>query len=186
MPKKGTIKIDGLDISKIDLKHLRHQITVVSQNCSLFEDTLRNNINPYMNNPEKERELVKMMLDMGLDNEDLREKGMDMMIENDGENFSQGQKQIISFVRAVEKNRKFIILDEATANVDVETERLFSEALKAHFTDSTMIIIAHRIQTVINCDKICVFDAGKIVEFDSPQNLLKKEHSVFKELCQEL
>jgi len=89
-------------------------------------------------------------------------------------------------VRAVEKNRKFIILDEATANVDVETERLFSEALKTHFADSTMIIIAHRIQTVINCDKICVFDAGKIVEFDSPQNLLKKEHSVFKELCQQL
>ena len=182
MPRNGTIKIDGIDISKTDLKHLRHQITVVSQNCFLFEDTLRNNINPYLSDPEKERALVKMMIEMGLDSEELREKGMDMMVENDGGNLSQGQKQIISFVRAVEKNRRIIILDEATANVDVETERLFSEALKAHFADSTMIIIAHRIQTVINCDKICVFDAGKIVEFDSPQNLLRKEGSIFKEL----
>lgn len=123
---------------------------------------------------------------MGLDSPELKEKGFEMEIETDGSNLSQGQRQVISFIRAIEKNRKIVILDEATANVDVETERLFQQAVDVHFKDSTMLIIAHRIQTVMGCDKICVFDAGKIIEFDSPDNLLKIEGGVFKELCQEL
>ena len=186
VPKSGTIKIDGIDISKLDLKHLRNQIMVISQNCALFEDSLRNNINPYMKDKKKEEELLKMMQDMGLDNQEFLEKGLDMHVEIDGSNLSQGQRQVISFIRAVERNRKIIILDEATANIDVETERLFQKAVTDHFKNSTMMIIAHRIQTVMTCDKICVFDQGTIIEYDTPKNLLKKKDGVFKELCQEL
>lgn len=185
-PKSGKVLIDGVDISTINLKILRDQVMTLSQDSSLFEGTLRENIDPYLTEENEIKKLKTLLIDMGLDNPNLAKRGLEMKIEPDGSNLSQGEKQIVSFVRSLHNKRKVVIFDEATSNLDMKTEELFQEQIKIHFADSTMMVIAHRIQTVMGCDRILVFDDGKIAEFDTPNNLRKNPNSVFSKLCEKL
>lgn len=114
------------------------------------------------------------------------ENGLDMDIESDGSNLSVGQRQLVCFARILVKKRKLVILDEATANVDLTTEGNVQEMLLQGFKESTMFIIAHRLQTVMHCDRIMVLKFGRIIEFDSPRNLLKTEGGYFRELWERM
>lgn len=181
--KSGRVLIDEVDIAEINLKVLRDQVMTLSQDSSLFEGTLRENIDPYLKDGKQILRVKELLIEMGLDHPQLLKHGLRMKIEADGGNLSQGEKQIVSFVRSLHNKRRVVIFDEATANLDMKTEQLFQRKIKQYFADSTMMVIAHRIQTVMNCDKILVFDDGKVAEFDTPHRLRQNPESVFAKLC---
>ena len=105
--------------------------------------------------------------------------GINQIIQEGGSNLSVGEKQLICITRAILRKTKIIILDEATASIDYKTEEIIQKALNEIMSDSTMICIAHRIKTVVNADKIIVLENGKIIEFDTPKNLLNDKNSYF-------
>ncbi len=108
--------------------------------------------------------------------------GLNQMIIENGNNLSVGEKQLICITRAILRKTKIIVLDEATASIDYKTEEIIKKALDEILNKSTMIIIAHRIKTVLNADKILVLENGEIKEFDTPKNLLNNKHSIFFDL----
>lgn len=180
-PCEGQILIDGTDISETDLKDWRSQVMVISQDTCLFEGSLKENIDPLntMGDDEKLNQILKRLNFM---HKDYETHGLKMQIEADGGNLSQGEKQLICFSRTLVTRKKILIFDEATANIDLKTEETIQKEIKQEFGECTMMIIAHRIQTIIHCDKIMVMDGGMMVEFDTPKNLLKTEGSYFKEI----
>ena len=99
-----------------------------------------------------------------------------------GSNFSMGQRQLVCLARAILRNNKILILDEATANVDAETDKLIQNTIRTQFSKCTIITIAHRLHTVMDSDRVLVMDAGKMVEFDHPYSLLQKPNGFFKQL----
>ena len=195
-PRKGKITVDGNDISKADLKKLRNGIMVVSQETAIFEGTLRENLDPkleYMykedsaERAENDKRLVEKLIELGFSRDRLEQNGMaDMKIENDGGNLSQGEKQVVSFMRTLQNPRKIIILDEATANIDIKTEKKIQNEIERSFQASTMFIIAHRIQTILDCDRVLVLERGSVAEFDTPKRLLNKEGSIFSKIYAKL
>lgn len=194
-PSEGTVFVDGKDVRKIDLKVLRSNLDIISQETAIFEGTLRENLDPkleylYDKNSEefksRDRALLKKLYEIGFTEEHLDGKGLDFMISAGGDNLSLGQKQLLCFMRVLINPRKLMILDEATANIDLKTEKLMQDAVSHEFKDSTMFIIAHRIQTVLDCDKICIMEYGKIVEFGTPKELIRRPGSKFGEIYQKL
>lgn len=180
-PYQGNILIDDRNISDVDLKTLRNQVMVVSQDTVLLEGSLRENIDPlYL--VKDDNLLIDILKRLQFKHQSFDEKKLEMQIQSDGENLSQGEKQLICFSRTLVNKRKLIILDEATANIDIMTEEVIQDAVKNDFSESTMLIIAHRIQTVQHCDRIMVFDAGRLVEFGAPEELRNKEGSYLKEI----
>ena len=183
--EKGKILIDNIDISKIGLKLLRNKLTIVPQDPILFKGNLKSNLDPQ--NIFSDEEIIKAINDVGLfkimkENGRNIEKGINMKIKENGNNLSLGEKQLICFIRAFLRKSKIILLDEATASVDQKTEMLIQSLIDNFFQNKTLIIIAHRIETVKKCDKIIVMENGKIVEFDTPKNLLMKKEGIFKNL----
>jgi len=100
------------------------------------------------------------------------EKGLESEVYSNGENFSIGQRQLLCLARAIIRNSHILIMDEATASVDIETDNIIQNAIRTHFADATVLTIAHRLNTIIDYDKILVLDKGELIEFDSPKNLL--------------
>ena len=183
--ERGKIIIDDVETNRIGLKCLRSSLTIVPQDPTMFEGNLRFNLDPM--NQYKDSEIINALNQVGLftimeENGRDISKGIDMSIRENGNNLSLGEKQLICFARAILRNSKIVLLDEATASVDQKTERAIQQVLEKIFVNTTMIIIAHRIQTVNQCDKILVMDNGKVVEFDSPGNLLQKDNSIYKML----
>lgn len=180
-PSSGRIIIDGTDISKVDLKRLRNEVMIVSQESALFLGTLRENIDPTMG--EDSDSILKGALEkLEFKNQNVAKSGLDYKVDAEGANFSQGERQVVCFSRTLINKRKLIVLDEATASIDVKTELAIQKAQNSEFKESTMFIIAHRINTVLECDKIMVLKFGEIMEFDSPKNLLKNQDSYFKQI----
>lgn len=107
---------------------------------------------------------------------------LDMLVQENGQNFSQGQRQLICLARAILRNKKFIFMDEATASVDTLTDEKIQNTIRSQFSDSTVICIAHRLRTVIDYDRILVLDSGKITELDTPLNLLMAKKR-FYDMC---
>ena len=177
---EGQIFIDNVDISTIGLDLLRSSITIIPQDPCLLEGTLKYNIDPF--NQIKGEEIIQILKDIGFDYTEPDDKIMDKMIEPGGSNLSVGQKQLVCIARALLRRSKIVVMDEATANIDMNTEQIIQKALKLVLEHSTVITVAHRIKTIINYDKILVLDNGKVKEFDSPTNLLKDENSLFHEL----
>ncbi|XP_070537476.1 ATP-binding cassette sub-family C member 5-like [Ptychodera flava] len=177
-PTSGTIHIDGINISDIRLQDLRSRLSVIPQDPVLFVGTIRYNLDPIDQYSDEEtwKSLEKTHL------KDTVRKGPGKLkapvIEN-GENFSVGQRQLICMARALLKSCKVLILDEATAAIDTETDSLIQQTLRDAFRNCTMLIIAHRLHTVQNFDKILVMDTGKVVEYDSPSALLANPESWF-------
>ncbi|KAM4895242.1 ATP-binding cassette sub-family C member 5 isoform 7-T7 [Sylvia borin] len=174
----GCIKIDGVKINDIGLADLRSKLSIIPQEPVLFSGTVRSNLDPFNQYSEEqiwaalERTHMKecvAQLPMKLDSE---------VMEN-GENFSVGERQLLCIARALLRRCKILILDEATAAMDTETDLLIQETIREAFADCTMLTIAHRLHTVLGCDRIMVLTQGQVVEFDTPTALLANENSRF-------
>ena len=172
-----------LFFSDIGLKDLRSSIAVIPQDPVLFQGTVRYNIDPF-------RQSSNSQVWLALEESNLKEKvsrdpqGLNMSVEADGDNFSVGEKQLICLARALLRKTKILILDEATANVDVKTDDFIQRTIRKEFNDCTIITIAHRLNTIIDYDKILVLHEGRVVEYDSPKNLMKNKSSLFYSMLQ--
>ncbi|KAJ5573877.1 Metal resistance protein YCF1 [Penicillium hispanicum] len=169
----GNISIDGLDVSTIGLFDLRGRLAIIPQDPAMFEGTLRDNLDPRHVHDDTELWSV-------LDHAKLKghvssmEGQLDAEIQEGGSNLSQGQRQLVSLARALLTPSNILVLDEATAAVDVETDALLQRTLRSSiFQDRTIITIAHRINTIIDSDRIVVLDKGRVAEFDTPAELIK-------------
>lgn len=177
-PCGGSIKIDGVNICDIGLADLRSKLSIIPQEAVLFSGTVRSNLDPFNQYCEEsiwdalERTHMKecvSQLPLKLESE---------VVEN-GENFSVGERQLLCVARVLLRQCKILILDEATAAMDSETDSLIQETIRNAFQDCTTLTIAHRLHTVLNCDRIMVLNQGQVVEFDEPSNLLANENSRF-------
>ncbi|KAG8914828.1 hypothetical protein FRC01_003897, partial [Tulasnella sp. 417] len=184
IPTTGSVFFDGVDTQKINLDSLRNNITIIPQQPELISGTLRYNLDPF--GEHDDADLNACLRSAGLFNlqrEDDEDKiGLDTEVASGGTNFSLGQRQIVALARAMVRRSKVYLLDEATASVDYKTDAAIQEAIATEFNDMTLIVVAHRLQTIMNADKILVLDAGRMVEFDTPQALLAREGSHFKAL----
>lgn len=170
---KGTVTIDGLDIREYELSYLRSHIATVLQDVFLFSDSIANNIN-LNNNKITRDQLITAAREVGA--EDFISRlpgGFDYDVMERGATLSAGQAQLISFIRAMVYNPRILVLDEATASVDTETEELIQNAITKLMEGRTSIVIAHRLSTIQNADRIIVLDHGEIKEMGSHQELLK-------------
>lgn len=178
----GEIAIDGTDIQKFSLNSLREQIAVVLQDVFLFADTILNNIT--LNNPIiSEADVIAAAKAIGIhDFISSLPNGYHYNVKERGVMLSSGQRQLISFLRAYMTNPSILILDEATSSVDSYSEQLMQEATDKITKDRTSIIIAHRLATIQQADKIIVMDAGQIVEIGTHQTLLERKNGYYRNL----
>ncbi|XP_072393715.1 ATP-binding cassette sub-family C member 4-like isoform X6 [Diabrotica undecimpunctata] len=165
---QGTILIDGIDTKRMGLTYLRKKISIIPQEPVLFSATLRNNLDPF-------EEFTDEQIWKALDQVELKElsHSLDLMICEGGSNFSLGQRQLICLARAVLRNNNILVLDEATANVDHRTDSLIQTTIRNKFKDYTVITIAHRLNTIMDYDKVIVMSYGRMVEFGHPHQLLQ-------------
>lgn len=180
----GSIEIDGIDISTLGLRDLRQHLAIIPQDPTLFAGTLRQNLDPFSTLPDSslwqalERAHLKPFIST-------LPGGLSFEILPNGENFSVGQRSLICLARALLRQTKVLVLDEATAAVDVETDDLIQKTIRKEFADRTILTIAHRIKTVMDSDKILVLEKGEVKEFEAPKKLLKKKGSLFYSLAQQ-
>lgn len=181
---EGNIIIDGIEIHEIDLYELRSKLTIIPQQPVLFSGTIRKNLDPLEEYPD-------YIIWSALDDVELKDvvenlpDGLNSKMSEDGTNFSVGQRQLICLARAIVRNTKILILDEATANVDQQTDLLIQKTIINKFRTCTVLTIAHRLNTVIDSDKVLVMEGGTMVEFDHPHNLLQKKESVFYKMVEQ-
>ncbi|PIA19161.1 MRP-like ABC transporter [Coemansia reversa NRRL 1564] len=166
--ESGSIIIDGVDVSQIGLHDLRKHIGAVPQTVALFEGTLRKNLDPF--DKHKEVDIVA-----AIRNARLEDLGPDKWIKNCGINLSAGQQQLISICRVILRRRKIVVFDEATASIDAETARLVKSIVNDKLKGSTFLTIAHRLEDIMDSDKILVMDEGRVAEFGTPEELIAKE-----------
>lgn len=173
--QKGTIYIDGIDIKKVKIQSLRKQIGQMLQDVFLFSGTIRSNISLRDEDiPNDKIEKAASFVGANQFIERLPLKYDEPVLEK-GSNFSIGQRQLLSFARTMVHEPKMLILDEATANIDTETELLIQQSLEKMMSMGTMLIVAHRLSTIQHADKIIVLQNGKIIEEGTHQALLKEK-----------
>ncbi|KAB0804852.1 hypothetical protein PPYR_01822 [Photinus pyralis] len=177
-PTEGAIVIDDVVIQDIGLQELRSKISIIPQEPVLFSGTMRSNLDPF--DEYDDEVLWKALEDVELkDSITDSQLGLNSKILEGGTNYSVGQRQMICLARAIVRNNKILVLDEATANVDPQTDAFIQKTIRRKFADCTLLTIAHRLNTIMDSDKILVIDAGKLVEFDHPHNLLKNKNGYF-------
>ncbi|XP_014840760.1 PREDICTED: ATP-binding cassette sub-family C member 8 isoform X2 [Poecilia mexicana] len=175
---EGRIVIDNIDISKLPLQTLRSRLSIILQDPFLFSGTIRFNLDPEM-------KVTDEMLWEALEIAQLKPVvktlpgGLDAMVTEGGENFSQGQRQLFCLARAFVRKSSILIMDEATASIDMATESILQKVVMTSFADRTVVTIAHRVHTILNADLVIVMKRGIILEYDRPQALLDREDSVF-------
>jgi len=179
----GKIVIDGVDISKLGLNDLRRALSIIPQDPTLFTGTVRSNLDPF--NEYQDDDLWKALESVHMKEaiSQLPSK-LEAPITEGGENMSVGERQLMCLGRAILKKSKILVMDEATAAVDFETDSLIQTTIRREFKNVTVLTIAHRIHTVLDSDRILVFDAGKILELDTPQNLMDDHNSVFRSMLE--
>uniref|UniRef100_A0A8C4UAW6 Canalicular multispecific organic anion transporter 1 n=1 Tax=Falco tinnunculus TaxID=100819 RepID=A0A8C4UAW6_FALTI len=173
-PAGGTIIIDEVDIATIGLHDLRQNLTIIPQDPILFTGTLRMNLDPFDQYTDEEVWKALELAHLKTYVKDLPE-GLLHVVSEGGENLSVGQRQLVCLARALLRKAKILILDEATAAVDLETDHLIQTTIRNAFADCTVLTIAHRLHTIMDSNRVMVLQAGRIVEYDSPEELLKKQ-----------
>ncbi|XP_055317503.1 probable multidrug resistance-associated protein lethal(2)03659 isoform X2 [Sitodiplosis mosellana] len=182
---EGDILIDDVNASSVELSVLRSRISIIPQEPTLFSGTLRRNLDPF--EQYSDDAIWKALDDVELKEFVSKNNGLSMPVLAHGQNFSTGQRQTLCLARAILRKNKIIILDEATANLDLRTDEMIQRTIRSKFADSTVITIAHRLNTVIDSDRVLVMDAGVAVEFDEPYKLMMmKENGIFKQMVEAL
>ena len=178
---RGKVEIDGVDISRVPLKRLRSALGIIPQDPVMFSATVRFNLDPFGQYSDEKVWNVLERVCM-IEHVNSLPNKLNEMIAEGGDNFSAGQRQLICIARALLRNPKILVLDEATASIDNKTDSLIQSMVRKSFANSTVLTIAHRLHTIIDCDKIMVLDAGVLEEFDSPKNLLNSPDGMFTSL----
>ena len=181
----SSIFLDDTSTSFVGLATLRKAISIIPQSPFIFEGTVRENLDPFLS--YSDQDLWESLQDVHLKQVVLRfPLGLHEPIAEGGGGamFSVGEKQLICVARAILGKKKILVLDEATANVDMETDGLIQETIKRKFSECTVITVAHRLDTVINSDKILVLKGGEVMEFDHPHLLLQKKNGQFAKMIE--
>ncbi|XP_025138146.2 multidrug resistance-associated protein 1 isoform X3 [Bubalus bubalis] len=179
----GKIIIDGIDISTIGLHDLRGKLNIIPQDPVLFSGTLQMNLDPLDKYPDHELWEVLELCHLKEFVQSLPKKLLHEISEG-GENLSVGQRQLVCLARALLRKTKILILDEATASIDFETDNLVQTTVRKEFSDCTILTIAHRLHSIIDSDRVLVLDSGRITEFETPQNLIHKRGLFFDMLTE--
>eukprot|EP00258_Populus_trichocarpa_P051203 XP_024467222.1 ABC transporter C family member 2 isoform X3 [Populus trichocarpa] len=181
--ERGRILIDDCNISKFGLMDLRKVLGIIPQAPVLFSGTVRFNLDPFSehNDADLWEALERAHLKDVIRRNSL---GLDSEVTEAGDNFSVGQRQLLSLARALLRRSKILVLDEATAAVDVRTDALIQKTIREEFRSCTMLIIAHRLNTIIDCDRVILLDSGRVLEYDTPEELLSNENSAFSKMVQ--
>ena len=181
---EGMIEIDGIDTGYICLEDLRRHISIIPQDPVLFSGTLRRNLDPF--DEFSDKALWEVLEEVELkDAVVVAGTGLDSRVLDRGSNYSVGQRQLVCLARAILRNNKILMLDEATANVDPQTDALIQHTIRRKFANCTVLTVAHRLITIIDSDKVLVMDKGRMVEYDHPHTLLQNRHSQFTSLVTE-
>ncbi|GAA5855654.1 hypothetical protein JCM8547_001633 [Rhodosporidiobolus lusitaniae] len=202
----GKIVVDGVDLSKIGLEDLRKQLAIIPQEAVLFAGTIRSNLDPFSEHDDATLyDAMKRawLVDQDQPPSQAGEKSaaapgegsgnatptgsrftLDTVVEDDGNNLSVGERSLVSLARALVKNSKIIVLDEATASVDFATDSRIQSTIRSEFKDKTLLVIAHRLRTIIDADRVLVMDAGQVAEFDTPLNLFRSQ-GIFYGMCEQ-
>lgn len=179
----GSIFIDNIDISTIGLHNLRHKIAIIPQDPVIFSGKIRTNLDPF-------DKFSDQQLWSALEHAHLKEfvNGLDGKLDFEcsegGENLSVGQRQLICLARALLRKTKILVLDEATASVDHNTDDLIQKTIREEFADCTVLTIAHRLNTIMDSTRVMVLDKGRVIEFDTPTRLLKNKNSHFYSMAE--
>lgn len=193
-PREGTIIIDDVDIKEIGLHDLRSHLAIIPQDAQAFEGTIRYNLDPFDQYSEEQLwEAIELShlkyhllkITQSDPNNFSKEECLNFKVSENGSNLSLGQRQLMCLARALLNKSKILVLDEATAAVDVKTDQVIQETIRSQFTERTILTIAHRLDTVMDSDRILVLDNGEVKEFDSPENLLADPNSLFSMLCKQ-
>jgi len=180
----GKILIDGEDISRLGLHSLRSKLTIIPQDPVLFSGSLRLNLDPTGSKTDTEIWKALELANLQTFTQGLV-AGLNHEVTEGGENLSVGQRQLVCLARALLRKTKVLILDEATAAVDLETDELVQKTIKSEFRDCTILTIAHRLNTILDSDKVIVLDKGRVAEFNSPKALLADSKTIFYSLAKD-
>ncbi|KAK3227981.1 hypothetical protein Dsin_007843 [Dipteronia sinensis] len=183
-PTGGKIIIDGLDITAIGLHDLRLKLGIIPQDPTLFSGSVRYNLDPLSQYTDQE---IWEVLDKCQLGEVIQEKqeGLNSLVVQDGANWSMGQRQLFSLGRVLLKKPRILVLDEATASIDNATDAVLQKTIRTEFANSTVITVAHRIPTVMDCTMVLAISDGKLMEYDEPMKLLQRDDSLFGQLVKE-
>lgn len=180
----GQILVDGRDIADLGLYAIRSRLTIIPQDPVLFTGTLRTNIDPFNKHSDEELwaalELVNLRpLVQSFDS------ALNLSITEGGDNLSVGQRQLICLARALLRKSLILVLDEPSSSVDAKTDSIIQQTIRQHFFGSTILTIAHRIETIFDYDRILLMHNGEVIEYDSPERLIATPHSLFRSLARE-
>ena len=181
--RSGSVVIDGIDVSTIGLNHLRRNLGIIPQTPTMFSGSLRHNIDPFEEHTDEEIWEVLEKVNLKSVASALPEK-LEHMVSEGGTNFSVGQRQLLCMARALLLDPKILLLDEATAQVDQMNDSMLQRMIRTCFAEKTVLTIAHRLETIMDSDRVMVLDNGHLKEFDSPANLLRKngDEALFRAL----
>jgi ATP-binding cassette subfamily C (CFTR/MRP) protein 4 len=180
----GQVTVDGVDSKEIGLHDLRSRISIIPQDPVLFSGTVRYNLDPFSDCTDMQLWGVLEQVQLKSAVEELK-GGLEATVTEGGTNFSVGQKQLVCLARALLRNNKILVLDEATANVDIKTDGIIQKALREQFVDCTVLTIAHRLNTIMDSDRILVMNRGQVKEFDRPSRLLQRPDSLFHRMVEQ-
>jgi ATP-binding cassette subfamily C (CFTR/MRP) protein 1 len=175
----GSIVIDDINIAEIGTDTLRLNLSIIPQDPVMFSNSVRYNLDPFGTKSDEELWTVLNKVQLGEAIASL-EGGLDEQVAEGGENFSQGQRQLLCIARSLLRNPKVLVMDEATASIDNTTDALIQRMIRQNFADATVLTIAHRLNTIMDSDRVLVLDDGRVAEFDTPEGLLKQKDGLFK------
>ncbi|KAJ1519078.1 hypothetical protein ONE63_011320 [Megalurothrips usitatus] len=179
---EGVVELDGVDTASMQLELLRSKISIIPQDPVLFSGTLRKNLDPF--EEYRDDQLWAALEDVELRDVAAGAEGLQMRVADAGSNFSVGQRQLICLARAILRDNKLLVLDEATANVDPQTDALIQKTIRSKFAHCTVLTVAHRLNTIMDSDRVLVMDDGRPTEFDHPHLLIQKR-GIFYSLVQQ-
>jgi len=201
--REGSIHIDGLDISTINLHALRSRLAIIPQDPVLFSGTVRSNLDAFDEHTDAELRDALMRVHLVTESEFAAASGsttpltptnrrnknpfttLSSPITEGGLNLSQGQRQLLCLARAIVSRPKIMVLDEATSAVDMQTDGLIQKSIREEFVDCTLVVIAHRLSTVVDFDRVLVLGEGRVVEFGTPRELFEDEDGAFRGMVME-